>query len=174
MTWPLHKHFTGYNNFYEFGTDKEDPPRGAAYLEDEVRRIHQRLPAREHAGRAAASARLAIWVHASTRRWIRSPFSLPCRRTIQTAREIPRMMENGNDDGLDDGTRMAALVVLILLVAGIVALVRMLARRDDAKPSIGGATTAMVVLGVLAVIGALALVGAERWRSYTRALMGCY
>ena len=60
---------------------------------------------------------------------------------------------------------ITALVVLILLVAGIVALVRMLARRDDVKPSIGGATAAMIVLGVLAVIGALALVGAKRWRS---------
>lgn len=59
------------------------------------------------------------------------------------------------------------------LIAGIVALVRMLARRDDAQPRTGGTTAAMVVLVVLAVTGALVLAGAGAMAIMHTGMMGC-
>lgn len=68
---------------------------------------------------------------------------------------------------------VAALLVLILLIAGIVLLVRMLARRDDAQPRTAGMTVAMIVLAVLAVSGAVALVGAGAMALMHTSMMGC-
>lgn len=68
---------------------------------------------------------------------------------------------------------VAALLVLTLLIAGIVLLVRMLARRDDAQPGTAGVTAAMIVLVVLAVIGAVALVGAGAMAIMHTGMMGC-
>jgi len=54
---------------------------------------------------------------------------------------------------------LAALLVVILLVAGIIVLVRMLGPGDQEQTKTAGATAAKIIVAVLAVIGGVALVG---------------
>jgi hypothetical protein len=68
---------------------------------------------------------------------------------------------------------LAALVLVALVVAGIVLLVRTLARGNgSAQSATTGATVAKIALFVLAVIGAIALVGATAM-AVMHAAMGC-
>jgi hypothetical protein len=54
---------------------------------------------------------------------------------------------------------LAAILVVVLLIAGIIFLVRMLAGSGHEQSKTAGATAPKVVLVVLAVIGGIALVG---------------
>lgn len=68
---------------------------------------------------------------------------------------------------------IAALLVVVLLIAGVVALVRMLGGGNDGQTRTAGATTAKIVLVVLAVIGAVALVGAAAMGLMHWGMSGC-